>query len=212
MTLILASTSPRRREILALLGLPFEVIAPAFNEHLSPSLSILDEVRAFAAGKARSVALDHPEAIVIGSDTMISLDGAKLGKPGGLADARCMLSALSGKTHRIYTAVALIDGTAGSAAQRAVDVVEEVSVKMAPFSEKEIDVYLACNESLDKAGAYSIQGRGARLIEAISGDYLAAVGLPLKPIADYLASRGIAVPLDVDRLYADKTFLNWLSF
>jgi septum formation protein len=208
MTLILASTSPRRREILALLGLPFEVIAPTFEEQLSPSLSIVDEVRAFAIGKARSVALIHPEGIVIGSDTMISLDGAKMGKPGDLADARRMLRALSGKTHRIYTAVAVIDG----AAECALDIVEEVSVKMAPFSEKEIDMYLACNESLDKAGAYSIQGRGASLIEAVRGDYLAAVGMPLKPIADYLGGRGIAFPLDVDQLYADKTFLNWRSF
>jgi septum formation protein len=208
MTLILASTSPRRREILALLGLPFEVIAPRFEEQISTSLSIYDEVRGFASGKARSVALNHPEAIVIGSDTMIALDGVKMGKPGGLADARRMLGALSGKTHRIYTAVALIDG----AAERALDIVEEVSVKMAPFSEKEIDMYLACNESLDKAGAYSIQGRGATLIESISGDYLAAVGMPLKPIADYLASRNIAFPLDVDRLYAGKSFLNWRSF
>jgi len=208
MTLILASTSPRRREIFALLGLPFEVIAPPFEEQISTSLSIYDDVRGFASGKARSVAPNHPEAIVIGSDTMISLDGAKLGKPGGLADARRMLRALSGKTHRIYTAVAVIHG----ATERALDIVEEVSVEMAPFSEKEIDVYLACNESLDKAGAYSIQGRGASLIEAISGDYLAAVGMPLKPIADYLASRRIAFPLDVDQLYADKMFLNWRNF
>ena len=208
MTLILASTSPRRREILGLLGLPFEVIAPPFEEQISPTLSIDDEVRGFALGKARTVALDHPDAIIIGSDTMISLDGVKLGKPAGLADARRMLQALSGKIHRIYTAVALIDGVA----DRSLDIVEEVSVKMWPLSDKEIDMYLACNESLDKAGAYSIQGRGAALIEAISGDYLAAVGLPLKPIADYLANRGIVFSLDVDRLYADKAFLNWRSF
>ena len=212
MRLILASTSPRRREILSLLGLPFEVIAPPFAEQVTPQLSIAAEVLEFAVGKARSVAERHPDAIVIGSDTMISLDGAKLGKPDGLADARRMLRALSGKTHRIYTAVALIDGTAGGAAERAFDIVEQVSVKMWPFSEKEIEVYLACNESLDKAGAYSMQGRGATLIEAISGDYLAAVGLPLKPIADYLIHRDIAFPLDVDRLYSDKTFLNWRSF
>ncbi len=208
MTLILASTSPRRREILALLGLPFEVIAPPFEEQISPALSIYDEVRGFAIGKARSVALNHPEAIVIGSDTMISLDGAKLGKPGTFADARRMLQALSGKTHRIYTAVAVVDGAAGCG----LNTVEEVSVKMWPFSEKEIDMYLATNESLDKAGAYSIQGRGATLIEAISGDFLAAVGLPLKPIADFLASRDIVFSLDVDQLYADKSFLNWRNF
>lgn len=207
MTLILASTSPRRRQILGLLGLPFDIIAPPFEEILSPSLSIADEVRAFARGKAESVARSHPSATVIGSDTMIALDDAKLGKPANLLDARRMLQALTGKSHRIYTAVTMIDRS-----KVVLDIVEEVSVKMAPFSEKEIDMYLACNESLDKAGAYSIQGRGAALIESISGDYLAAVGLPLKPIADYLASRAIAFPLDVDRLYADKSFLNWQNF
>ncbi|HET9917572.1 MAG TPA: Maf family protein, partial [Candidatus Binatia bacterium] len=99
MRLILASTSPRRREILALLGLPFEVIAPDFTETVSSHLSIEDEVLDFAVGKARSVALHHPEAIVIGSDTMIFLDGAKIGKPESAADAKRILQLLSGKTH-----------------------------------------------------------------------------------------------------------------
>jgi septum formation protein len=90
--------------------------------------------------------------------------------------------------------------------------VEEVSVKMHDYSMKEIEHYLSCNESLDKAGAYSIQGQGRSLIESIRGDYLAAVGLPLKPIADYLKSCGISVPSDVDKLYSDKSFMNWKSF
>jgi len=90
--------------------------------------------------------------------------------------------------------------------------VEEVSVKMRDYPEKEIEDYLSCNESLDKAGAYSIQGRGRALIESIDGDYLAAVGLPLKPIADYLKSRGISVSLNVEKLCSDKSSLNWRSF
>jgi septum formation protein len=83
---------------------------------------------------------------------------------------------------------------------------------MRAYSEKEIEDYLACGESLDKAGAYSIQGRGRALIESIDGDYLAAVGLPLAPIARYLRSRGISVSLNVEKLYAERSFLNWRSF
>ncbi len=110
MRLILASTSPRRREILSLLGLPFDAIAPEFDETVSAHLSIEDEVLDFAVGKARSVAVHHPDAIVIGSDTMIFLDGAKIGKPLDLADAKRILRLLSGRTHLIYTSVAIIDG------------------------------------------------------------------------------------------------------
>jgi septum formation protein len=83
---------------------------------------------------------------------------------------------------------------------------------MRPYSDADIERYLACGESLDKAGAYSIQGEGRALIDGIRGDYLAAVGLPLKPIAEYLKSRGFQFSLDVDRLYAEKAFLNWSTF
>jgi septum formation protein len=208
MRLILASTSPRRREILALLGLPFEVIAPSYDERALPDRSVEDEVLDFALGKAESVARYLPGSIVIGSDTMILIDGKKIGKPDGTSDAKAMLRSLSGKTHRIFTSVAILDGLGGPGLR----LVEKVSVKMSDYSEAEVERYLAAGESLDKAGAYSIQGRGRGLIEAIDGDYLAAVGLPLKPIAGYLKSRGIAVPVDVEQLYSDKSFLNWRSF
>jgi septum formation protein len=208
MRLILASTSPRRREILALLGVPFEVIAPNFDESLSPGRSLEDEVLEFSLGKAASIAAENPQSLVIGSDTMILLNGKKIGKPDGISDAKEILRFLSGKTHRIFTSVAILDGLGGPGLRA----VEQVSVTMHRSSEDEIDRYLAAGESLDKAGAYSIQGKGRYLIEAIDGDYLAAVGLPLKPIAGYLKSRGITVPLDVDRLYAEKSFLNWPSF
>jgi septum formation protein len=208
MRLILASTSPRRREILALLRVPIEVIAPNFDESLSSGRSLEDEVLEFSLGKAASIAAENPQSLVIGSDTMILLNGKKIGKPDGISDAKEILRFLSGKTHRIFTSVAILDGLGGPGLRA----VEQVSVTMHRSSEDEIDRYLAAGESLDKAGAYSIQGKGRYLIEAIDGDYLAAVGLPLKPIAGYLKSRGITVPLDVDRLYAEKSFLNWPSF
>jgi len=208
MRLLLASTSPRRREILALLGLPFEVIAPEFEEVSLGCRPVEEEVLTFAVGKALSVAGHHPGTMIVGSDTMILIDANKIGKPAGIPDARQMLRSLSGKTHQIFTSVAILDDLGGPGLR----IVEEVSVKMHDYSIEEIEHYLACNESLDKAGAYSIQGQGRNLIEAIRGDYLAAVGLPLKPIADYLESRGISVPADVDKLYADKSFLNWKSF
>jgi septum formation protein len=139
---------------------------------------------------------------------MITLDGEKFGKPADLDDARRMLRAFSGKRQRIYTGVAIVDGAGGPGLRR----VEEVSVLMRPYTDREIADYLACGESLDKAGAYSIQGEGSRLIASIDGDYLAAVGMPLMPIAGYLRERGLAFPLDIERLYMEKSFLNWRNF
>jgi septum formation protein len=208
MRLILASTSPRRREILALLGLPFEVIAPEFDELASSDRSVADEVLDFAVGKAQSLVRRHPGSIVVGSDTMILLNSTRIGKPEGIADAKRILLLLSGKTHRIFTSVAILDSLGGPGLR----IVEEVTVKMRDYSQDEIERYLSCNESLDKAGGYSIQGKGRDLIESIRGDYLAAVGLPLKPIADYLRSRGVQGLTNVDKLYSDKSFLNWKSF
>ncbi len=208
MRLILASTSPRRREILTLLGLPFEVISPEFDESILPHRPVQEEILDFAVGKAKSIARDHPKSIVIGSDTMILIDGEKIGKPIGTADAKKILCTLSGKTHRVLTSVAILDGLGGPGLLT----VEEVSVVMLGYSDKEIEDYLSCNESLDKAGGYSIQGEGSALIQSIGGDYLTAVGLPLRPIAHYLKGRGISFPLDVEKLYSEKSYLNWQSF
>ena len=207
MRLILASTSPRRREILALLGAPFEIIAPDFDENLSPGLSIEEQVLEFAAGKAHAVAGLHPESIVIGSDTMIECAGKKIGKPLDAEDAGRILRLLSGRAHVIHTALAIVDDNGPG-----LQAVEQVAVEMRRFSDEEIEQYLSRGESLDKAGAYSIQGEGSRLIESLRGDYLAAVGLPLKPIAAYLEQRGIRFPTDVAELYSERSFMNWSSF
>ena len=208
MRLILASTSPRRREILALLGLPFDVIAPEFDERISAHLKIDEEVLAFAVGKAQSVARTNPGSIVIGSDTMISLESAKLGKPLDTADARRMLGLLSGKKHEIYTSIAVVDGSGGPGLRT----IETVHVHMRRFSAEEIERYLAVGESLDKAGAYSIQGEGRNLIVRIEGDFLAAVGMPLRPIANYLEKRGVKIARSVDELDVDRKYVNRQSF
>ena len=208
MRLILASTSPRRRQILALLGVPFDVMQPDFEEIVSCQRSIEDEVLYFGLGKAESVARKNPQAIVIGSDTMISIDGEKIGKPRDAADAGRMLRMLAGRMHHISTSVAIIDGLGGPGFKA----VEKVKVKMRDLSDADVEDYLACNESLDKAGGYSIQGQGRHLIKSIEGDYLAAVGLPLKSVAEYIRNRGFVLPLNVNTLYAEKSFLNWQSF
>lgn len=206
MRLVLASTSPRRRQILALLDVPFEVIAPEFEERISAQLPADQEVLEFALGKAQSVATKYPQSIVIGSDTMIELSGEKIGKPANREDARRILRALSGKTHQIFTSVALVDSGECSLME-----VERVFVEMRRYTEGEIENYLGSGESDDKAGAYSIQGQGSDLIKSICGDYLAAVGMPLRRIALCLKSRGLAVA-DIEKVYAEKAFMNWRRF
>jgi septum formation protein len=208
MKLILASTSPRRKDILALLGVPFEVIAPQFAERTAAHRRIEEEVIMFAARKAESVAKAHPQSIVIGSDTMISIGREKIGKPRDGADAKRILCALAGRVHRILTSVVIADRCGGPGLK----IVEKVTVRMHRYSDADIDDYIAHNESLDKAGAYSIQGQGRALIQWIQGDYLAAVGLPLMPIADYLTKRGIKVRANVKKLYSNKVFPNWDFF
>jgi len=202
--IILASTSPRRREILALLGLTFEVVPPDFVERSSESLSPEEEVLGFSLGKAQSLP-QMEGSIVIASDTLIVVDGEKIGKPRDHEDATRILSKLSGRCHEILTGLAVI----GPNRQHSCTHLERVDVAMLPFSRTEIDKYLEVGESLDKAGAYSIQGLGSQLIASIRGDYLAAVGLPLQAIAIHLAALGVHSPVDVDGLYRERSYRNW---
>ena len=205
MRLILASTSPRRREIVSLLGVPFDVAAPRYEEIHDPRVPPERQAMHFALEKARS--LQSSDAVVIGSDTVVVLDDVvssvtldrclALGKPVDLDDARRMLTMLRGRTHRVVTAVAVL------APGRADEVwCETASVTMRAADDGEIDAYLRTGESMDKAGAYALQGEGGRLIETIDGDRFVVIGLPLRSVADALRRRGIPVAADVDAVYA----------
>ncbi len=206
--LVLASSSPRRRELLALLGLSFEVCSSEFHECPTVGLSPIEQVRLFAREKARSVALVRSQALVLGSDTVIDLDGRLLGKPMNLADARAMLSRLAGRSHQVHTAVAVCDRA------RQIESVEiaTVEVWMKADIEQVYDRYLASEESLDKAGAYAIQGLGGDLVERIHGDYTTVVGLPLKLVARLLRSAGCSILVNVEDLYRRKPYANWNRF
>jgi nucleoside triphosphate pyrophosphatase len=208
MPLILASTSPRRRELLALLGIPFDVKSPSFDERLVAARPASEQVQSFAQGKAQSVAGQEPEAIVLGSDTVIEVDHDVLGKPDDLAEARAMLQRLAGRNHHVHTAVALVCST------RAINVValSTAVVRMKRFDERVHERYLATGESLGKAGAYSIQGRGGDLVDSIDGDFPTVVGLPLRLVAQLLTQAGVRVPVDLDELYAIKPYANWACF
>jgi septum formation protein len=205
--IILASTSPRRKEILSLLGLPFKIASPKFEETLTDRHAA-KEVASFAEGKARSVEKEFPHAIIIGSDTLIDDQGEKIGKPLNRDDAKRILAQLQGRPHRICTAVALIDPKSNASRIETVG----VEIMMREMSLPEIESYVATEEPLDKAGAYSLQGKGRRFISKLEGDYLAAVGLPLLPVVDFLKDLGISVPIDIQQLYREKSFLNWKSF
>jgi len=219
LTLVLASTSPRRYQILALLGLPFLMVPPAYQEvgarravplpARPPAQEALDQARQ----KAASLVSRFPDAVILGSDTLIDLDGRIIGKPSSPDDARAILQRLRGRSHDVVTAVCLLSGR--GTARRAPTVfewVETAHVTMRDFTDAELDTYLATGDSLDKAGAYSIQGAGRELVATFDGDYLAVVGLPLKAVAEGLAKLGCPVVVDVDRLYRGRNFLNWRTF
>jgi septum formation protein len=206
--IILASTSIRRKEILALLGIPYQIAAPDFEEHWNPAHSAKEDAISFALGKAESVRLCFPQSIIIGSDTLIEDAEGKIGKPSGPDDARKILNRLQGRKHHIWTAIALIDTR-----DHTTDItVEKIEIQMRQINQDEIKNYVATEEPLDKAGAYSIQGEGQRFIERLKGDYLAAVGLPLRAIAAFLRQRKFPFSLDTDRLYREKGFLNWKEY
>jgi nucleoside triphosphate pyrophosphatase len=208
MRLILASTSPRRHELLTLLNIPFEIVTPTYVERLSPRLSPADQARLFAEGKARSCHDLFADSLIIGCDTLIELDSNVVGKPTDLADAARMLQRLSGQKHLIHTGVAVLPTSTGTLHSA----VDSVQVWFRQLSSSDVDTYVSTGESLGKAGAYAIQGGGADLIERIEGDYTAAVGLPLKSLAELFGRVGVIVPVDLNELYQQKSYPNWSRF
>jgi len=186
--LILASASPRRRELLRTLCPDFRVVPSDLEETLAAG-----SPRAAAAGlaldKARAVAARNGEGVVLGADTIVVIDGQALGKPAGPDEARAMLRRLRGREHEVITGVAVVDARTGRSEATAV-----VSrVRMAEYGDAEIEAYLATEEPLDKAGAYAIQGRGGALVAGLDGSFSNVVGLPLEETARVLAAFGVPV-------------------
>ena len=189
-TLVLASTSPYRRELLGRLGLPFSVAAPNVDEAPLPGEAPRDTALRLAEAKARSVASEWPDALVIGSDQIADCDGAPVGKPGDLQGAARMLASLSGKRVVFHTGLALLDMASGECRTALVDVVS----RFRRLGSGEIDAYLAREAPLDCAGAVKAEGLGIALFEAIeSDDPTALIGLPLIRLAQLLRDAGVAV-------------------
>ena len=182
---ILASQSPRRRDLLALVGIEHEVQPADIDESVLPEEAPAAHAERLAREKAARIARTEPDAVVIGSDTIVVIDGEILGKPRNERDARRMLRTLSGRTHTVCTAVAV------ARAGQLVSGVEDVAVTFRPLEDHDIDLYLRTGEPMDKAGSYGIQGYGATIVERIDGDFFAVMGLALVRLTRLLERVGV---------------------
>ena len=184
--IILASGSPRRAEILRTVNWPFEIMQPDIDETRQANEDAVIYVQRLARAKAEAVAQRVASSLIVAADTTVVIGEQILEKPSDENDARGMLRQLSGRWHQVITGVALIDN-ATSASRVAHEVTE---VKFAAMSEEEVDWYASSGEPMDKAGAYAIQGLGARFIEGIRGDFFNVMGLPMRLLYDMV--RGLA--------------------
>ena len=187
MNIILASNSPRRRELLERVGLTgFTVAAPNVDESVEPGLSPADTVEELSLRKAKAAARSFgPDDLMIAADTVVALDADVLGKPRDEDDAFAMLSALSGREHRVYTGITVLRG------DKTVTQHEVTAVTFRELSPDEIRGYIATGEPMDKAGAYGIQGVGALLVSGIRGDYSNVMGLPVFRLGQILREFGL---------------------
>jgi septum formation protein len=187
--IVLASASPRRKELLQKIGLKFEVDASNCAEEIDPAMKPDEIVRRISAAKAKAVASRHKDAVIIAADTIGVIGKKLLGKPHTAAEARKMLAQISGKSHKVITGFTVLD----TATRKIVSGTVSTRVYIKKLNEKEIDAYVATGEPLDKAGAYGIQGLGAVIVEKIDGDYYNVVGLPLSALTEVLREFGIRV-------------------
>ena len=185
--IVLASGSPRRRELLTRMGIAdFDVRVPETEETYPPNLTPRETVEYISREKARAAAaLCRPDEIVITADTMVFLDGARLGKPRDEAHALEMLTALQGRRHTVCTGVTVCRGDYADTQS------EETEVFFRPATEQELRAYIRTGEPMDKAGAYGIQGRGALLVEKIHGDFFNVMGLPVLRLSRMLLPWGV---------------------
>ena len=186
MKIVLASQSPRRRQLLGQMGLEFTTQSPEIDEAAFQGRDARDLVQILSREKARWIAGQvDPETLVIGADTVVVRDGEILGKPKGEEEARAMLASLSGRTHQVCTGVTVCRG------DKVLTQVEETQVTFRPLTDQEIRQYVSTGEPMDKAGAYGIQGLGALLVERLEGDYFNVMGLPLCRLGEMLAQFGV---------------------
>lgn len=185
MRVVLASASPRRHDLLQMIGIAHEVVPADIDEARLDGEVPRAHVERLAREKGAKVAARFPGALVISADTIVVADGDVLGKPHDPAEARAMLRRLGGRTHLVFTAVAV------SLGERTISAVEEVSVTFLPLAEPGIAAYVATGEPMDKAGSYGIQGYGATLVERIDGDFFAVMGLPLARLVRLLRELGV---------------------
>jgi septum formation protein len=185
--IILASVSPRRKELLKQIGLTFQVEPSEFPEKLRQDLSPEGLVKFNSIGKADFIASKYPDAVIIAADTIGVIDNHIIGKPHTAEEATKMLQKLSGRIHRVITGLTVIDTASGKMLTRTV----ETQVHIKDLTPQEIQSYVQSGEPLDKAGAYAIQGLGAVIVDKITGDYYNVVGLPLKTLADCLREVGV---------------------
>jgi len=185
--LILASSSPRRRDLLSSLGLQFQVIPAELQEIPTPHESAKDFAVRVAEKKALVVGNEHPDAWVIGADTVVAVEDEMLGKPHDREDATRMLQRLADREHIVITGYVLLNVAQGKTMRG----VEETRVKIGPLGEREIAWYIDTNEPFDKAGGYAIQGKGAFMVEWIEGSYTNVVGLPLCQLIRLFNDAGI---------------------
>lgn len=185
MRFILASASPRRKELLSCAGFTYETVPADIDETLPEGISPDEAVRTLSEKKAKSVLGNNPDAVVLGSDTVVVLGGKILGKPVDEADAKNMLLSLSGKVHQVYTGLCVCSG------EKVRTCVSCVDVHFFPLSERTVDDYIKTGEPMDKAGAYGIQGIGSTLVRGINGDYYAVMGLPLAKAVRILGDFGV---------------------
>lgn len=186
MKIVLASQSPRRRQLLGQMGLEFTTQSPEIDEAAFQGRDARDLVQILSREKARWIAGQvDPETLVIGADTVVVRDVEILGKPKGEEEARAMLASLSGRTHQVCTGVTVCRG------DKVLTQVEETQVTFRPLTDQEIRQYVSTGEPMDKAGSYGIQGYGCLLVEGIRGDYFNVVGLPVCRLGRMLARFGI---------------------
>lgn len=188
--ILLASASPRRRELLATLGLNVLVVPSNVDEGERPGYDPRELASLHAAAKADAVAARDGSRVIVAADTVVDVDGVPLGKPQDPDEALRMLRALSGREHLVHTAYALVDGSGG----RRVDDVETTRVRFHPLAEDELAEYVASGDPFDKAGGYGIQGRGAALVAGIDGDFYTVMGLPLGRLVRRLRAWGYTLP------------------